>query len=63
MGPRGLTTVPRDSSDPKIAYTAALNELLGNIRAGQVPHACDVRFGAAIVRALAEAEAQISKRG
>jgi predicted dehydrogenase len=62
-GPRGLTTVPRDSSDPKIAYTAALNELLGNIRAGQVPHACDVRFGAAIVRALAEAEAQISKRG
>jgi predicted dehydrogenase len=61
-GPRGLTTVPRDSSDPKIAYMAALNELLANIRAGQVRHACDVRLGAAIVRTLADAEAQITKR-
>jgi predicted dehydrogenase len=62
-GPRGLTTLPPDSSDPKIAYTAALNELLGNIRAGQVRHDCDVRLGAAIVRALADAEAQMTKRG
>jgi predicted dehydrogenase len=60
-GPSGLTTLPRDGADPKVAYTTALNELLGNARSGQSSHPCDVHFGAAIVRALAEAEAQVAK--
>jgi predicted dehydrogenase len=61
-GSSGLTTVPRDASDPKIAYATALNELLHDVRTGQASHACDVHFGAAIVCALADAEVQIAKR-
>jgi hypothetical protein len=61
-GPGGLTTLPRDSADPKVAYTTALNELIANVGAGRTSHDCDVRFGADIVHVLADAEAQIAKR-
>jgi predicted dehydrogenase len=60
-GPAGLTTLPRDGSDPKIAYTTALNELLDNARSGRSSHPCDVHFGAAVVHTLVEAEAQVAK--
>jgi predicted dehydrogenase len=61
-GPSGLTTLPRDTADTKVAYTTALNELLDNIRTGQRSHPCDVHFGAAVVHVLAEADAQIAKK-
>lgn len=58
-GESGLTTLPRDPADPKIAYARALDELVHNASTGQTSHPCDVRFGAAIVHALAQAEQQV----
>ncbi|HTW10098.1 MAG TPA: Gfo/Idh/MocA family oxidoreductase [Acidimicrobiales bacterium] len=60
-GPKGVTMLPRDSSDPKIAFRAALGDLLHNVESGEVEHPCDVHFGADVVRVLADAEAQAAR--
>jgi predicted dehydrogenase len=61
-GERGLTTLPRQDSDPKVAFGRALDELLEDIGSGRRSHPCDVHFGAAVVRVLADAEAQVQRR-
>ena len=61
-GPQGVSTMPRGGSSTEDAYAIALGELLSNIAAGESSHPCDVHFGAAIVRTLADAEGQIASR-
>jgi len=61
-GPSGQSTMPRGGSTPQDAYGVALRELLSNIAAGERSHACDVHFGASVVRTLADAEQQIASR-
>ena len=61
-GPQGVSTMPRGGSSTEDAYAIALGELLSNIAAGESSHPCDVHFGAAIVRTLADAEEQIASR-
>ena len=61
-GPDGLSTMPRGGSTPQDAYGLALRELMSNVAAGECSHPCDVHFGAAVVRSLADAEQQIAAR-
>ena len=61
-GPQGVSTMPKGGSTTEAAYGVALGELLRNIAAGESSHPCDVHFGTAIVRTLADAEQQISSR-
>jgi hypothetical protein len=41
------------------AYRTAVAELVAGARAGQTEHPCDVRFGAHVVRLLADAQQQV----
>ena len=61
-GPAGLAQMPRKGDDPAVAYRVAVRELVADAEAGRHSHPCDVRFGAAVVSVLAEAERQISAR-
>jgi predicted dehydrogenase len=61
-GPAGLSPMPRVGDDPVAAYRVALRELVAGAEAGRRSHPCDVRFGAAVVKLLAEAEQQITAR-
>ena len=61
-GPSGVSTMPLAGSTAVEAYGVALRELLGNVRAGEASHPCDVHFGASVVRTLADAEGQIASR-
>jgi predicted dehydrogenase len=61
-GPAGLSLMPRRDDGPVAAYRVALGELVANAGAGRRSHPCDVRFGAAVVNVLAEAERQIAAR-
>jgi hypothetical protein len=44
------------------SLSAALSELIANIRAGRTEHPCDVRFGRDVGHVLAEAQRQIDQR-
>ena len=59
-GPGGLSTMPLAGSTAQASYGVALRELLGNVKAGERSHPCDVHFGASVVRTLADAERQIA---
>jgi predicted dehydrogenase len=61
-GAAGLSPMPRTGNDPVAAYRVALRELVADAAAGRRSHPCDVRFGAAVVDVLAEAEQQIAAR-
>jgi hypothetical protein len=61
-GPAGLSVLPRGGDSPTDAYGVAVRELVADAEAGRRSHPCDVRFGAAVVNVLAEAEQQISAR-
>jgi len=61
-GQPGRSTAPREHDQPVLPLRAALTELTSNARSGQVSHACDVRFGRAVGRVLAQAQRQIDAR-
>lgn len=61
-GPAGLSPMPRKNDSPTDAYRVALQELVADAEAGRRSHPCDVRFGAAVVSVLADAEQQIADR-
>jgi predicted dehydrogenase len=61
-GPSGLSPMPRVGDDPVAAYRVAVRELVADAEAGRRSNPCDVRFGAAVVKLLAEAERQIAAR-
>lgn len=60
-GERGRSAAPAQTDDPVSALRIALAELAGNVRSGRREHPCDVSFGCAVTRVLAEAEAQLSR--
>jgi hypothetical protein len=60
-GPAGLTRLP-DGGSPEEAYACAVSELLEAARTN-VPHPCDARFAAEIVRILAAAERFLARPG
>ena len=60
-GTAGISTMPRGRTSVDDAFALALAELNGNVAAGLRAHPCDVNFGAAVVRALADAEHQIAR--
>ncbi|HEY5266239.1 MAG TPA: Gfo/Idh/MocA family oxidoreductase [Acidimicrobiales bacterium] len=60
-GESGIESVPGTTSNPVDAFTTALHDLMSNVAASTTRHPCDVHFGEAITRILADAEAQISK--
>jgi predicted dehydrogenase len=61
-GPAGVSAMPRGGAGVGDAFALALSELTANIAAGQRAHPCDVHFGAAVTRVLADAEEQIAAR-
>lgn len=61
-GPAGLSLMPRKQDSPTDAYRVAVRELVAEAEAGRQSHPCGVRFGAAVVDLLAEAERQIAAR-
>jgi hypothetical protein len=58
----GRTWIPPLADDPTLAFRVALTELAANARAGSTSHPCDVRFGRAVTRVLAQAERAIDAR-
>jgi predicted dehydrogenase len=61
-GTPGRSVAPIAGRDAVAALRVALTDLAANARSGRVDHPCDVRFGAAVVRVLAEAERQVTAR-
>lgn len=63
-GEQGRVAVPPLTDDPTGGLRVALAELAANARAGRTSHPCDVRFGDAVTRVLAQAESAIeAQRG
>lgn len=63
-GEQGRVAVPPLADDPTGGLRVALAELAANARAGRTSHPCDVRFGDAVTRVLAQAESAIeAQRG
>lgn len=61
-GEPGVTEAPSETGDPVAALRTALTELAETAGAGRADHPCDVRFGYAVGRVLADAQAQIDAR-
>lgn len=61
-GERGRVSLPPLADDPTSALQAALAELVSNARSGRTSHPCDVRFGDAVTRVLAQAQRAIDAR-
>ncbi|HLX48808.1 MAG TPA: Gfo/Idh/MocA family oxidoreductase [Streptosporangiaceae bacterium] len=61
-GEPGVTEAPSETGNPVAALRTALAELAEGARAGRTDHPCDVRFGHAVGRVLAGAQAQIDAR-
>jgi predicted dehydrogenase len=61
-GNGGRSVMPSLSDDPLVALRVALTELRELADATDRAHPCDVHFGAAVTRVLAEAERQIDAR-
>ena len=60
-GERGRSTAPTESGDPAVALRVAAAELASNARTGRLTHPCDARFGCAVTRVLAMAQAQLDQ--
>jgi predicted dehydrogenase len=60
-GEPGRSSMPTAAGDPIGAYRTAVAELIAGVRAGQTEHPCDVRFGAQVVRLLADAQRQVER--
>lgn len=58
-GERGRSVMPPLADDPLVALRIALTELADNARSGKLSHPCDVEFGLAVTRVLAQAQRQI----
>jgi predicted dehydrogenase len=58
-GEAGRSVMPATPDDPVDALRVAAAELVACAEAGR-PHPCDVRFGRAVVKVLAEAQAQLA---
>jgi predicted dehydrogenase len=61
-GGAGRSVAPAATSDPVVPLRTALTELIGNVRAGQTGHSCDVWFGREVLGVLADAQRQIDAR-
>jgi predicted dehydrogenase len=61
-GSAGRSVMPELADDPAPALRLALTELTGRARSADRAHPCDVHFGAAVTRVLAEAQRQIDAR-
>jgi predicted dehydrogenase len=61
-GNGGRSVMPALADDPVVALRVALTELAERARSADRAHPCDVRFGAAVTRVLAEAQRQIEAR-
>ena len=61
-GEAGRSIMPATAWDPVECLRTALAELIANAGAGETGHPCDVRFGRAINRVLAAAQAQLDSR-
>jgi predicted dehydrogenase len=61
-GRSGRSIAPPEHGQPVIPLRTALTELASNARSGQVSHVCDVRFGRAVGRVLAQAQRQLDAR-
>ncbi|HEU5419823.1 MAG TPA: Gfo/Idh/MocA family oxidoreductase [Streptosporangiaceae bacterium] len=55
-GEPGRSAAPAESPDAVVPLRTALTELAAMARAGQVSHPCDIRFGYAVGRIVAEAQ-------
>ena len=58
-GQPGRSVAPAEAEDPVIPLRTALAELAAMVRSGQASHPCDVRFGYAVGRILADAQHQL----
>jgi predicted dehydrogenase len=61
-GERGRSLLPPLADDPLTALVTALSELIAAADSGDRAHPCDVHFGAAVTRLLADARQQIDAR-
>ena len=61
-GETGRSVAPPEQGQTVPALRTALTELARNARSGQAGHACDVRFGQAVWRVLADAQRQLDGR-
>jgi predicted dehydrogenase len=61
-GTAGTSAAPTRTAEPVVQLRTALTELAENARSGRTDHPCDVRFGHAVGRVIAEAERQIGAR-
>jgi predicted dehydrogenase len=61
-GEPGTSIMPAATTTPTEAYAVAVAELMAVARAGRTDHPCDVRFGAHVVRLLADAQRQLDGR-
>jgi predicted dehydrogenase len=59
-GAAGRSAAPTGMTEPVAQLRTALTELAENARSGRTEHPCDVRFGHAVGRVIAEAERQIA---
>jgi predicted dehydrogenase len=58
-GEPGRSVAPPETPDAVVPLRTALTELAGMARSGQVTHPCDIRFGHAVGRAVAQAQQQL----
>lgn len=58
-GEAGRSSMPTREGDSIDAYRTAVAELVAGVGTGQTEHPCDVRFGAHVVRLLADAQQQV----
>jgi predicted dehydrogenase len=61
-GPAGRSAVPSGDPGPLPPLRTALDELVDNIRSGQVAHPCDAGFGRDVGHVITEAQRQIDAR-
>lgn len=60
-GERGRSVMPPLADDPVVALRTALTELVNTARSPSLSHPCDVQFGLAVTRVLAQAQLQIDR--
>jgi len=61
-GERGRSPMPPLADDPVTALGTAVSELIATASSADRAHPCDVHFGAAVTRLLAQAQRQIDTR-
>src|SRR5581483_10105489 len=55
-GPAGRSAAPLETGQPAVPLRTGLAELAANATSGQLSHPCDVEFGRAVGRVLADAQ-------